>query len=202
MSLELTSSKRPLDCNPLEPNGKGLQPQHQLLKIPPGTTVFRVLCPASKTAGVIGKGGTVVRIEEIVPGCDERVIVISEPDKETEAGNEQSKEQDDNNEDKESAPGEDLQSDKTNSAMQKALFLVFEGMFEGEPGTDGGDEESKKFSSVVVRLLVLSSQVGCLLGKGGSVVKQMSAESGAQIRILPRDKLPSCATPPLMNLSR
>ncbi|XP_010245604.1 PREDICTED: KH domain-containing protein HEN4-like [Nelumbo nucifera] len=230
MSLQLTPSKRPLDRNPLEPNGKGkwqkstgFQPQHQLLKIPPGTTVFRVLCPASKTGGVIGKGGTVVsqirqetgakvRIEEIVPGCDERVIVISEPDKETEAGNEQSKvdggeenneadesddtkEQDDNNEDKESAPGEDLQSDKTKSAMQKALFLVFERMFEGEPGTDGGDEESKKSSSVVVRLLVLSSQVGCLLGKGGSVVKQMSAESGAQIRILPRDKLPSCATP-------
>lgn len=42
---------------------------------------------------------------------------------------------------------------------------------------------------------MLSGQVGCLLGKGGSVIKQMSAESGAQIRILPRDKLPICASP-------
>ena len=34
----------------------------------------------------------------------------------------------------------------------------------------------------------------CLLLLGGSVIKQMSAESGAQIRILPRDKLPPCAS--------
>ncbi|KAE8718680.1 RNA-binding KH domain-containing protein, putative isoform 3 [Hibiscus syriacus] len=44
-----------------------------------------------------------------------------------------------------------------------------------------------------VLLLVLSGQVGCLFGIGGSVIKQMTAESGAQIQILPRDKLPACA---------
>ncbi|KAL6511622.1 hypothetical protein OROGR_021219 [Orobanche gracilis] len=49
-----------------------------------------------------------------------------------------------------------------------------------------GDEESNKLSSFVVRLLVFSGQVGCLLGKAGSVIKQMSSESGAQIRILPK----------------
>ena len=41
---------------------------------------------------------------------------------------------------------------------------------------------------------MLSSQVGSLLGKGGAVIKQISAESGAQILVLPRDKLPQCAS--------
>ncbi|XP_027354102.1 RNA-binding KH domain-containing protein RCF3-like isoform X2 [Abrus precatorius] len=68
-------------------------------------------------------------------------------------------------------------------------------MVEGvEEATEGDEESNNKPSSFVLRLLVLSNQVGCLLGKGGSVIKKMSADSGAQIRILPRDKLPVCAS--------
>ncbi|XP_043713044.1 RNA-binding KH domain-containing protein RCF3-like [Telopea speciosissima] len=228
MSFALTPSKRPHDRSSLEHNGKGkwqksgnFRPQSQQLKISPGNTVFRILCPASKAGGVIGKGGIIVsqirqetgakvRVEEMVSGCDEQVIVIVGSDKETEASSEQSKEgeadnvaeesdeakeDEENNESKESSPAEDLQSEKATSSVQKALLLVFERMVEGEPDNDEDDEESKKTSSFVIRLLVLSSQVGCILGKGGSVIKQMAAESGAQIRILPRDKIPLCASP-------
>ncbi|XP_042508732.1 KH domain-containing protein HEN4-like [Macadamia integrifolia] len=237
MSFALTPSKRPHDRSSWELNGKGkwqksanFSLQSQALKISPRSTVFRVLCPASKTGGVIGKGGNVisqirqetgakVRVEETVPGCDERVISIAGSDKETEASNEQNKEggEDSNNNiteesdeaeeheensgDKESSPAADSQTGKATSSVQKALLLVFETMVEGEPdecdeGDEGdeGDEESKEPSCFVVRLLVLSSQVGCILGKGGSVIKQIAAESGAQIRILPRDKLPLCAS--------
>ncbi|MDF5361615.1 KH domain-containing protein, partial [Vibrio parahaemolyticus] len=42
--------------------------------------------------------------------------------------------------------------------------------------------ESNKPSSFFLRLLILTAQVGCVLGKGGSVIKRMAAESGAQIR--------------------
>ncbi|KAF8406158.1 hypothetical protein HHK36_008238 [Tetracentron sinense] len=230
MSFPLTPSKRPYNRGRLsEPNGKGkwqklagFYPHHQPLKVSPGSTVFRVLCPASKSGSVIGKGGTIisqirqetgakVRVEETVLGCDERVIVIVGSDKDAEVSNEQikeaeeynnvaeesddTKEHDKNDEGKESPPAEDLQSEKVTSSVQKALSLVFERMVQGEPETDGGDGESSKSSPFVVRLLVLSSQVGCLLGKGGSVIKQMSAESGAHIRILPRDKIPPCASP-------
>lgn len=229
MSFSLTPSKRSYERSLTDSNGKGkwqkswsLHSQNQSLKISPGTIVFRVLCPASKTGSVIGKGGTIisqirqetgvkVRVEETVTGCDERVILITGSEKETEADNEQSKEDGEdtkaaedvsdakepgeNDDDKESAAVEDLQIEKGTSSVQRALLLVFERMAEGESETNGGDEESNKFSTFVVRLLVLSSQVGCLLGKGGSVIKQMSAESGAQIRILPRDKLPICASP-------
>ncbi|KAL0325319.1 UNVERIFIED_CONTAM: hypothetical protein Sradi_5101200 [Sesamum radiatum] len=67
-------------------------------------------------------------------------------------------------------------------------------MVDGLSETNEGDDENSKQSSSVVRLLVFSGQVGCLLGKAGSVIKQMSSESGAQIRILPKDKLPACAS--------
>jgi poly(rC)-binding protein 2/3/4 len=34
-----------------------------------------------------------------------------------------------------------------------------------------------------------------LLGKGGKIIEQMREETGAQIRILPKEQLPGCALP-------
>lgn len=234
MSAPLTPAKRPHDRNLSEQNGKGKwqKTQNQPVKSSPGSFVFRLLCPASKTGGVIGKGGTIiseirqqtgakVRVEETVPGCDERVVVIAGSDKDAEAttdpsqedgGEEANKdkqhgdemEQSESNENKESDKAVDSKSDnavdsksdKGTSSVQKAMLLVFERIIEGELETGVADEDCTNNSSVILRLLVLSAQVGCLLGKGGSVIKQMSAESGAQIRILPKDKLPLCASVP------
>ncbi|KAI3685836.1 hypothetical protein L6452_35096 [Arctium lappa] len=136
-------------------------------------TVFRVFCLASKAGSVIGKGGdkisqicqdtgAKVRVEEIVPRCNERVVVIAGSAEDNGLSN-------------------DLPSEKVASFVQKALFLVFERMFGGEPGMDGGDEDgNKEATTCVVRLLVLSSQVGCLLGKAVTIIKQMASESGSQ----------------------
>ena len=93
---------------------------------------------------------------------------------------------------------EDSESEKGTWVVQRALLLVFERMFEGKSEMDGGDDEecNKSSSAAVVRLFVLSFLVKrvAFFGKGGSVIKQMSSESGAEIRSLPRDKLPSCAS--------
>ncbi|RDX79416.1 RNA-binding KH domain-containing protein RCF3, partial [Mucuna pruriens] len=224
----MASSKRPN----VEPNGKGKRQKSSggfsPLDVSPGSVVFRLLCPVSRIGSVIGKGGAIisqirqetgvkVKIEEAVPGCDERVITISGSEKEAEedtaeqgrevnddeAGSEGKAEEEkdggggDGNEDGDSAPVEDSLCEKGNlSAVKKAIALVFERMVEGVEEISEVDEESNKSSSFVFRLLVLTTQVGCLLGKGGSVIKRMSAESGAQIRILPRDKLPACALAP------
>ncbi|KAG9440006.1 hypothetical protein H6P81_020171 [Aristolochia fimbriata] len=281
MSFSITPSKRPYEPSAMEPNGRrkwtrtaSFQTQQQSIIQNLGSIVFRVLCPASKSGGVIGKGGCIIskireetgakiKVEDIVLGCDERVIVIMGPEKDVDTIEEQSKDDEvnvnynddngddngdgnrnvDDNEDKEEGSkykegGEEEEEDeeeeeegeeqeeveeeeeaeeeeeeeeedeeeeadeevnaalkdsksdrveKESPAAQRALLLVFERIFREE---DGRDEDP-----VVARLLVLSSQVGCLLGKGGSVIKQMSALSGAQIRILPRDKLPPCASP-------
>ncbi|KAK8957127.1 KH domain-containing protein [Platanthera zijinensis] len=228
MALPFTGSKRPFERYPTEPNGRGkwqkTSPsisQTNQFKVPPGSIVFRILCPSSKSGSVIGKGGGVIakirnetgakiKLEESISGCEERVVVISGPAKDSESKNEQTKknENEGNADDMEDnkvnvEDGKDKEdpstveiskSPKVTSLVQKALLLIFERIMEGESDVDDGDEESKQ-SCPSVRLLVLSSQVGCLLGKGGAVIKQMSTDSGAQIRILPRDKLLLYASP-------
>ncbi|KAF2323912.1 hypothetical protein GH714_003936 [Hevea brasiliensis] len=200
MSTALTPSKRPHDWNASETNGKGkwqktagLNSPNLSLKSLNGV-VFRILCPASKTGSIIGRGGTIISQIRQETGAkngedgDKNADVVEEGD--------DKKDHVEDNENKELVPAVDSsKSVKEISSLQKALVLVFERIVEAEPETVGRDEENSKPSMFILRLLVLSSQVGCLLGKGGSVIKQMSAESGAQIRILPRDKLPACASP-------
>ncbi|CAI9302769.1 unnamed protein product [Lactuca saligna] len=56
------------------------------------------------------------------------------------------------------------------------------------------EEAKMNEETFLVRLLVVYTQVGCLLGKSGGLIKQMASESREQIRILPRDKIPACAS--------
>ncbi|KAH7445553.1 hypothetical protein KP509_01G014300 [Ceratopteris richardii] len=44
-----------------------------------------------------------------------------------------------------------------------------------------------------IRLLVPSAHIGCLLGKGGSIVSQMRKATKANIRISPKEELSECA---------
>ncbi|XP_057516929.1 KH domain-containing protein HEN4-like [Amaranthus tricolor] len=186
-----------------------------------GGDVFRVLCPSSKVENVLGKGsdiisqirqetGAKVRIDDPTPGCDERVIFVMGSDKEAESNNQYTKNDSDepksvkeqgdaehhniNEVNKETPTAENELSKKGNLSIQEALLLVFAKFFIGEKETEDNNEESNGSATVTLRLLVLSSQVGCLLGRGGSIIKQMCAESGAQIRVLPRDKIPQCAS--------
>lgn len=228
MSLSLTPAKRQHGRNHENSNGKKFQKlassnsTKQLRKTSSGGAVFRVLCSSSRIESVIGKEsniisqirqetGSKVRIDDSVPGCDERVIFIMGLDKDAEGSNQHNKNDNEdlksaqeqgsaedynvNDADKETPTNaEDILSKKGTSSVHNALLLVFENFFEGERETEDTNEESNGSATVTLRLLVLSGQVGCLLGRGGSVIKQMSAESGAQIRVLPRDKLPQCAS--------
>lgn len=58
---------------------------------------------------------------------------------------------------------------------------------------EAGDGSSTGF--VACRLLAASSQVGCVLGRGGKIVEKIRQESGAQVRVLPKDQIPACAAP-------
>ncbi|PIN10084.1 PolyC-binding proteins alphaCP-1 [Handroanthus impetiginosus] len=229
MSAQVTPVKRPHDQSHTEVSGRRKWQKSSALRsdnAPPmgssSNKVIRLLCPSTKIGGIIGKGGSIisqirqetgarVRVEETVPGCDERVIVIVGSDTDNEIVKEQVKAEDKETKSPESAekheePGETdekpaveeddspSEKEKETSSVQKALLVVFDKMIDGSSETNAGDEESNKPLSSVVRLLVFSGQVGCLLGKAGSVIKQMSSESGAQIRILPKDKLPPCAS--------
>ncbi|KAK4428723.1 RNA-binding KH domain-containing protein RCF3 [Sesamum alatum] len=228
MSAQVTPAKRPHEQSLTEVIGKRKWQKSSALgsdNAPflgsSSSKIVRLLCPASKIGGIIGKGGSTisqirqetgakVRVEETVPGCDERVIIIVGSDKDDEVVAQQVKPE--VKETKSSEPGENpehaetdekqagtvddsrSEKEKATSSIQKALLVVFDKMVDGLSETNEGDDENSKQSSSVVRLLVFSGQVGCLLGKAGSVIKQMSSESGAQIRILPKDKLPACAS--------
>jgi len=163
----LTPSKRPHNRNSKESNGKKFQkltsPKSQKQRRKTSSNaVFRVLCASSKIGNVIGEGGNIisqirqetgakVRVDDAIPGCDERVIFIMGPEREGESSNEETKV---DNEDSKSAkePGasqdhgennadkealritEDSSSEKGTASVQKALLLIFEKILEGEKG--------------------------------------------------------------------
>ncbi|KAH9625974.1 hypothetical protein KSS87_022374 [Heliosperma pusillum] len=218
MSVSLTPSKRQHENNTVDLNATKTQKTSssdsptEPRKTSAGGDVFRILCPTSKIEGLVGQveniilqirneTGAKVRIDSPVPGCDERVIYIMGPDSNTDNKESKSPKDQDKSEDPSengteqeglSTAGE-AQSDKT-SSLVRALLLVFEKIVEGEKQIDVSKEENNGSATITFRLLVLSSQVGCLLGRGGSIIKQMSTESGAQIRVVPKDKLPQCAS--------
>eukprot|EP00250_Pteridium_aquilinum_P014715 c22156_g1_i1 orf=582-2825(-) len=268
-----------------------------------GETVYKILCPASKTGSIIGKGGSIIksirqdtgamiRIEDAVFGCDERVVTVSakeegfrpqkfrgpgnyrkprgedqvdylsdtDEDKEDEAqgqaaeeenateaqekateveekateaaeegaalaaeektmetveektvetekdkrpGTEEEmveKKEDGNENGKEEGvkPPANLGSEvkeKGLSPVQEALLRVHLRIIEADPAKPEENIESEGVQEISTRLLVPTSQVGCLLGKQGKIVSQMREESGAQIRVLPKDQAPLCASP-------
>eukprot|EP00241_Pyramimonas_parkeae_P019496 CAMPEP_0114307704 /NCGR_PEP_ID=MMETSP0059-20121206/17615_1 /TAXON_ID=36894 /ORGANISM="Pyramimonas parkeae, Strain CCMP726" /LENGTH=305 /DNA_ID=CAMNT_0001431193 /DNA_START=125 /DNA_END=1039 /DNA_ORIENTATION=- len=138
-----------------------------------GEVVYRLLCPASRSGSVIGKGGEIIkqlradtgariRVEEAAGGgaADERVITIS---------------------------AADLPHHASWSPAQEALFRVHSRIVEGD---HEGDIPSGNASA---RLLVYSQQIGALIGKGGAIINSMREDTGAHIRVLPRELLPVCA---------
>ena len=48
-------------------------------------------------------------------------------------------------------------------------------------------------SSCMCRMLVPASQIGCILGKGGSIISELRKNTRANIRIPPKEELPKCA---------
>ncbi|KAI3451262.1 hypothetical protein Pfo_007927 [Paulownia fortunei] len=137
--------------------------------------VFRFMCSNGIAGGVIGKGANIVKSLEKetgasikfaspVSGSKERVAIISA-----------------------------LESpDPLYSPAQIAIVRVFARCI--EVGLDQGVISSlDNGESVSARILVASSQVGCLLDEGGRVAADISTASGAEIQLMGADLLPSCA---------
>ena len=140
-------------------------------------TVYRYLCPVRKAGSIIGKGGEIakqirsetkanMRINEALPGCDERVVTIYSTSEET------------------NCIGDD---EEFACPAFDALLKVHNMVVAGEGDTYGYDEYT-----VAARMLVASDQIGCLIGKGGQVIQKLREETNAQIRVI-NDNLPLCA---------
>jgi poly(rC)-binding protein 3/4 len=222
MASNLTPSKRPSDENPLEsevPSKSQKTGPASVVRQRPVT--YKVLCPVSQSGSVIGKGGSIVsrirqetsakiKLEDAVPGCNERIVIITSfyKEKEVQKVSEES-ERDETAEKEEEAEeqSEAVLEEKVMPAAFDALMRVFERVMleesdlEEEEGDEGKRESVKEKETeraslfVTFKMLVLSGQVGSLLGKGGIIIKKIMADSGAQVRVLSRDLLPLCAKP-------
>ena len=158
-------------------------------------TVYRILCPSKKIGGVIGKGGGIVKalreetqakitVADSVPGSDERVIIIySAPTKNPKEHN--------SNEDPEREEEQDHM--EPHCPAQDALMKVHERIIEEDLFGGTEFEDDNENTVVTARLLVPNNMVGCLLGKRGDVIQRLRSETGANIRVLPAEHLPTCA---------
>ena len=73
------------------------------------------------------------------------------------------------------------------SPVLEAAMQVFRRLADISADKDGRN------AILSIRLLVRSSQIGCLLGKGGQIITEMRKMSRANIRIPPKEELPVCA---------
>ncbi|KAK4352254.1 hypothetical protein RND71_027772 [Anisodus tanguticus] len=105
--------------------------------------------------------GGAVRVEDGIIGCDERVILIVGSEKENEVGSGQlDADVEGETKEKDSCTDENgNKGEKETESIQKALFLVLDRMVEGGEEMEGSDEEGNNSSSLIIRLLKLSSQV-------------------------------------------
>ncbi|CAH8252271.1 unnamed protein product [Arabidopsis lyrata] len=146
-------------------------------------TVYRYLCPVKKTGSIIGKGGDIakqirsetksnMRINEALPGCEERVVTIYSTNEEL------------------NHFGDD--GELVCPALD-ALFKVHDMVVADIDHDDGNDDDDLgEKQTVTVRMLVPSDQIGCVIGKGGQVIQNLRNDTNAQIRVI-KDHLPSCA---------
>ncbi|CAI9287011.1 unnamed protein product [Lactuca saligna] len=136
--------------------------------------VFRILYSSDKVGSLIGKSGTIIQaiqnesgahiaIGAPVSDCDERLITISAMES----------------------------AESRNSAAQNAVILVFNRSVES--GFQKGMDMASSGTQVSARLVISQNQMGCLLGKGGSIVADMRKVTGAFIKIVGDHQVPKCA---------
>ncbi|XP_073001756.1 KH domain-containing protein At4g18375-like [Typha latifolia] len=166
----------------------------------PIDTLYRILCPVKKIGSVLGKGGDIInalrdethakiRVADAIPGAEERVVIIFN------YLSKQSGESDSDQEpDSVNAAADEPENIKPHCPAQDALLKVNNRITSDEV-LHGGvmHEKNEPDDEVTARILVPNNQVGCLLGKGGTIIQKLRSDTGASIRILPSEHLPPCA---------
>lgn len=164
-------------------------------------TLYRILCPVQKMGSILGKGGEIVRAirdetgakiraADAIPGAEERVVIVfNYPSKESEKSA--------NDQEPKNGGIADHESDmmRPHCPAQDALLKVHDRISADEHLSAGAvHEKTDPDNTVTARILVPNSQVGCLLGKGGTVIQKLRSDyTGTNIRVLSSEHLPPCA---------
>jgi len=140
------------------------------------STVYRILCPGTLIGSVIGKGGrvinslrketrSIIQVADGIPGADREQVISIYSSPVNDNGNAEATHV---------CPAQD--------ALLKLHSVIVAGIL------DHADNPEKK-QVINARLLVPTSQIGSLIGKGGINIQKMRKDSGAQIQILPKEQL-------------
>ncbi|XP_058107586.1 flowering locus K homology domain-like isoform X2 [Magnolia sinica] len=141
----------------------------------PGESVFRLLVPAQKVGGIIGRKGEFIKriceesrarikILDGPPGIPERAVIISakeEPDAST-------------------PPAVD--------GLLKIHRRAIDGL-----DNESGHAPTNAGAAVSTRLLVAAAQAGSLIGRQGATVKSIQEASSVVVRVLGAEELPAFA---------
>ncbi|KAH6807557.1 RNA-binding KH domain-containing protein [Perilla frutescens var. frutescens] len=139
----------------------------------PGYSVFRLLVPVLKVGGIIGRKGDLIK--KLVEETRARVRVldgpISSPDRIV------------------LISGKEEPESSLSPAMD-AIIRIFKRV-NGLPENDGDKATGAAFCSI--RLLVAYTQAISLIGKQGSLIKSIQESTGASVRVLSNDEVPTYA---------
>lgn len=161
---------------------------------------LRLVCPTANIGGVIGKGGMIInqirqdsgaaiKVDSSTVGDDcvisitakEVVILCKTPDKHMTYVTWLS---------------------LYNWAIHHICYQIFEDSYSPaidaalrlQPRCSEKVERDSGLVSFTTRLLVPTSRIGCLIGKGGSIISDMRRVTKANIRILSKENLPKVAS--------
>ncbi|CAL5073533.1 unnamed protein product [Urochloa decumbens] len=129
--------------------------------------VFRMIILNDMVGSIIGKGGSTIRALQSETGASIKILEpIADSDERIVAISAREN------------------SDMMHSPAQDAVVRVYSRISESSIDRN---------SPTPARLLVPAQHIGCLLGKGGSIITEMRKITGASIRIFGNEQIPRCA---------
>ncbi|KAE8659499.1 RNA-binding KH domain-containing protein isoform 6 [Hibiscus syriacus] len=131
---------------------------------------LRLVCPTANIGGVIGKGGAIINQIRQDSGAAIKV-------------------------DSTSTDGDDcIITISAKEFFEDTFSPAIEASARLQPRCSEKIERDSGIISFTTRLLVPTSRIGCLIGKGGAIVTEMRRITKANIRILSKENLPKIAS--------
>ncbi|CAN4124487.1 unnamed protein product [Withania somnifera] len=129
----------------------------------------RLVCPTENIGAVIGKGGSIIKQLRQESGASIKV-------------------------DSAAAEGDDCIIFVSAKEAYEDQSPTIDAIMHLQPRSSEKTEKDSGDAIITTRLLVPSSRVGCLIGKGGSIINEMRNTTRASIRILSKENLPKVAS--------
>ncbi|KAG0482928.1 hypothetical protein HPP92_011012 [Vanilla planifolia] len=130
---------------------------------------LRLICPSANIGGVIGKGGVIIKQIRQESGAFIKV-------------------------DSSNAEDDCIITISAKELFEDPISATIDAAVRLQPRCSEKNERESGEPSYTTRLLVSTSRIGCLIGKGGSIISEMRRSTRANIRILSKENLPKVAS--------